>query len=53
MYNGGSLAATGATVTVLGHTFGLSWIVSGAVGAVIAGVLLYRIGSRKQRYEQA
>lgn len=51
MYNGGSLATTGASVTVLGHTIGLSWVVAAAVAFVCCGVVLYRIGSRKRRYE--
>jgi hypothetical protein len=49
MYGGGPLAMTGTSVMLLGHMFGLNWVVAAAVGAVLGGIVLTRLGTRRMR----
>ncbi len=53
MYGGGSLPLTGAGLTLMGTTFGLSWMVAGAVATVLVGVAVFRWGTRGRKYEAA
>lgn len=45
----GNLPMTGATITVLGVSAGLSWFVGLAILAILSGVLILRVATRDQR----
>jgi len=49
---GGPLALTGTSVVLLGHMFGLNYVVAVAVGSVLVGIVLVRLGSRRMRRPQ-
>jgi hypothetical protein len=50
MYGKGTLAKTGATVSLFGTTVAFEWTVALIVGLVAVGAVLYRVGKRKERY---
>lgn len=45
----GQLPMTGAAVTILGISFGLSWLVGLAVLLICSGVIVGRVASRADR----
>jgi len=46
-----SLAFTGVgTFMILGHRFGVVELMISALAMLVAGVLLYRLGTRKRRF---
>jgi glucose uptake protein GlcU len=51
MYGKGTLAATGAAVTIAGFDVSLSMVALGVVLMVISGALIFRAAKRKQRYD--
>jgi hypothetical protein len=50
MYENGSLALTGAGLTIFGVNVGLGGLVAGALALVLLGVVAYRFACRGRRY---
>lgn len=47
--NYGSLAATGATLTIGGIVLGQVWLVAISAGLIIAGALVVRVSFRRRK----
>jgi hypothetical protein len=50
MYNKGSLAATGTGLVIFGQQVSFSLALAAAVVLVLSGSLLYRFGTRGNKY---